>query len=135
MIEFMEDFEAKYRNASDWQLTEAFIQAGVPELSSGSEVYIVIDGIDECPDRSKLCDHVLEIAGGRVRVLVSSRSERDISEAFQHQHHILFTEEQSHRDIATHIEWSFEHDKRLKKVKSDLKKEIKEKLLSKSDGM
>lgn len=135
LIEFMENFQAKYRNATDTELTEAFTDA-IPELSFESEIYIVIDAIDECPDPSKLCEQFLQIARGQVRVLVTSRSGlRDINEAFQGQPHVLFSAEQSSRDIATHVELSFETDKRLKKVKPELKKEIKEKLLSKSCGM
>jgi hypothetical protein len=137
LIAFMEDFQAKYRNATDTELTEGFTHA-IPELSFESEsgIYIVIDGIDECPDPAKLCEQFLQIARGQVRVLVTSRSGlRDIDQVFQGQPHVLFGAEQSSRDIAIHIEWSFETDKRLKKVKPDLKNEIKGKLLSKSEGM
>ena len=71
----MEHFQAKYRNATDTELTEAFTHA-IPELSleSESDIYIVIDGIDECPDPANLCEQFLQIARDQVRVLVTSRS-------------------------------------------------------------
>jgi len=134
MIEFMEGFRTYYRNATDSALAEAFIHA-IPQLSFRSDVYIIFDGIDECPDRPKLCKEILRIVHGQVKVLITSRDERDINEAFQNQMHVLFTEEQSRQDIGTHIEWSFEHDERLKEIKDDLKRDIKEILLSKSDGV
>ena len=52
----------------------------------------------------------------------------DVEEA-----HIPFTEEQSRQDIAIHIDSWLKEDRNLKN-KEILKKEIRDKLLSKSDG-
>ena len=134
IIEFMEKFHNHHRHDADSQLARAFIVA-IPQLSFTDEVYIVIDGIDECPDRPALCEEILQITRGKVKVLVTSRNQRDISEAFQNQKHLAFTEEMSHQDIATHIDFSFENDKKLKKIHPDLKREMKENLLYKSDGV
>lgn len=132
IIEFLENFKMHYRNATDSELAKGFIHA-IPQLSFKSEVYIVIDGIDECPDRPNLCKTILQIASDKVRVLAISRNERDISIAFQYQMHIPFTEEQSRQDIAIHIDSWLKEDRNLKN-KEILKKEIRDKLLSKSDG-
>ena len=132
-MEYMESFRRLYCNDTDSELVEAFI-CTIPELRFRSEVYIVIDGIDECLDRPELCKEILRIVRGNVRVLVSSRHERDIDEAFQNQLHVQFTEELSHQDIAVHLEWTFENENSFKNIDTDMKKEIMEKLLSRSDG-
>jgi hypothetical protein len=136
IIEFIEFLRRHHRDDTDSELAAAFVVA-IPQLSFNSEVYIVIDGIDECPDRPALCEDILRITrgAGKVKVLVTSRSERDIGEALQSQNHVAFTKELSRQDIAIHIDVMFEGDPKLKKIHKDLKTEMKEKLLSKSDGV
>jgi hypothetical protein len=138
IIEFVESLRRYHRDDTDLELAAAFIVA-IPQLSFNSEVYIVIDGIDECPNRPALCEDILRITrghgAGKVKVLVTSRSERDIGEALQSQNHVAFTKELSCQDIAIHIDVMFEGDPKLKKIHKDLKTEMKEKLLSKSDGV
>src|SRR5271170_65638 len=115
MIEFMESFQRHHRYDTASELTAAFIHA-IPQLSFNSEVYIVIDGIDECPNRPALCKEVLQLSRGmKVKVVVISRNERDIGEAFQNENHVAFTDELSRQDIAAHIDWNFEKDEKLKK--------------------
>ena len=99
------------------------------------EIYIVIDGIDECPNRPDLCQKILDMAGGNIKLLVTSRPERDITEVFKNQNRLEITDDFSGPDIAIHIDWMFEHDDKLKTVKLEMKKDFKTHLLSQNKGM
>jgi len=134
VIDFMEALHSYCRDATDTKIAMSFVHA-IPQLSFQFGIYIVIDGIDECPNRPELCEKILQIARGKVKILVISRSERDIGEAFQNHKHVVFTDDLSRQDIATHIDWSFEHDKQLKKLRPEMKSYMKEQLLNKSNGM
>lgn len=133
MAEFLEKLHDKGRSTPDSKLAILFLDNIIK--MARSVVYIVIDGIDECPNRSDLCKKVLEMAGENVKVLVTSRLERDIAAVFQKQNHLEITEEFSCQDIATHINWIFQHNNKLKTLKPDMKNEIKTQLLTKSKGM
>lgn len=99
------------------------------------EVYIVIDAIDECPNRPDLCRKILEMASGKFKVLVTSRLERSIAGMFQNQNHLEIAEEFLKSDFAIHIDWMLKNDDKFKILNSNMKEEIKTKLLNQSKGL
>lgn len=133
MAEFLEKLHNKGRNTPDSKLATLFLDNIVK--MARSVVYIVIDGIDECPNQPDLCKKILEMTGEKVKVLVTSRLERDIAGVFQNQNHLEITEEFSCQDIATHINWMFQHNDKLKILKPNMKNEMKTQLLTESKGM
>jgi hypothetical protein len=134
VIEFAENLRRCNGDATDSTLETSFIHT-IRQLNSQSELYVVIDGIDECPNPPDLCEKILQMAQPKVKILVSSRSERNIAEAFQNQKHLELTEDQLRRDMETYIEWALENENGLKKVKREMKEEIKAKLLEKNNAM
>jgi hypothetical protein len=132
IAEFLEKLLNMGRSTPESKLALLFLD-NIKKMAR-SDVYIVIDGIDECPNRPDLCKKILEMAKENVKVLVTSRLERDIAELFQNQNHLEITEEFSCKDIVTHINWMFENNDKLKGLKPDMKKEIATKLLTKSKG-
>ena len=75
------------------------------------------------------------MAGGNIKLLVTSRPERDITEVFKNQNRLEITDNFSRHDIAIHIDLMFNQDEQLKKVKSEMKKDIKTQLLSQNKGV
>lgn len=70
-----------------------------------NSVYIILDGLDECATREELLDAVKGMAFGPLKVLASSRRERDIEMAFQGKQCLKMDDGFVRRDIAIHIEW------------------------------
>jgi hypothetical protein len=119
----------------DSKLANLFIDTILSTSKTFSQVYIVVDGIDECPKRTELCESILKLSGANVKVLITSRRERDIADLLHNQNQVEISKDSSSADISIHIDWMFENDKKLTAIKSDLKKQIKSELLSSSSGM
>ena len=115
-------------------LVQEILELARTSFGSGN-VYIVVDGIDECPKREALCDSLRHLATSNIKVLAISRFERDIAKAFSEHPHLEISEEVSAKDIEIHLRWSFQSDPKLKLIGAKLRTEIKSQLLSKSDGM
>jgi hypothetical protein len=118
-------------NTVDSKVAGLFINAIVSISSSFSKVFIIIDGIDECPagTRREFCASLLTLTRGNIKLFVTSRRERDIGEEFSEVPHLEMTEDLSSIDKAIHLDWAFQNDRELKKIKSDAAK-IKQHLLS-----
>ena len=129
----MEKWQNDNRDIANSKLAMEFIKV-IKQLVL-CEIYIVIDGIDECPNRPDLCQKILDMAGGNIKLLVTSRPERDITEVFKNQNRLEITDNFSRHDIAIHIDLMFNQDEQLKKVKSEMKKDIKTQLLSQNKGV
>jgi hypothetical protein len=134
-IEPLQRFQKESRSYTNSRLVKLLVDAIFQFSKSFREVYIIVDGIDECVSCTDLYNSLLTLADANIKVLVISRPERNIEEAFSRHERLEFTENFSHADISTHIDWSFEQDKRLKMIKPELQNEIKLQLLKKSDGM
>jgi hypothetical protein len=100
-------------------------------------VYVVIDGLDECQERRRLLRSLKRFGTEwPVHLLVSSRPEGDIKTLFSDVAAINIDEDQLNRpDIFQHIDWAFEYHEELRQISSPVKEEIKGKLKAKSDGM
>lgn len=106
------------------------------------EVYIIIDALDECPrdmDRRHERDilfgcikHIMQQHGQRIRILVTSRPEPDIHDAFL-EYTGLDIEFNMKRDVQKFVENALQGDRWLNGWTDTIKMEIKEKLLSITD--
>lgn len=100
------------------------------------EVYIIIDGIDECLGPTELCNILSKLAAiTNIKVLATSRDERDIAEAFSDTPQLIMDESAVQADIATYINWRLNHDGCLRQAESDMKQHIKNRLLTENGGM
>ena len=132
VIEFMEAFQGYHKADGESALSAALIWA-IGQLTF-HEIVIVVDGVDECPNRLEICKKLCQMSNDKIKVLVISRNERDIAAVFGSQKHVQFTVDISRLDIATHVDWAFENDEKLKNLRPEFKNEMKEIILSKSDG-
>lgn len=100
-------------------------------------VYIIIDGLDEIVDREELLQVLnrLSLKLKNLNLLVLSRPEKDIESSFIGKPQLLIREEAVRRDISSYVEFQFQHDPKLNRLKSDLKEEIKKRILQRSGGM
>lgn len=102
-----------------------------------SDVFLVIDGVDECSDRQEFCESLaLLVENHTIKVLVTSRPEHDIATAavFMGQP-VLNIEEAVKYDISTHVSCYIEKDRKLKRLRAELKAEILKQITAKCDGM
>lgn len=115
-------------------LVQTILELARTSFNSGN-VYIAVDGIDECSKREALCDSLRHLATSNINILAISRFERDIAKVFSEHPQLEMSEKDSEKDIEIHLKWSFQTDPILKKIGASLRTEIKSQLLSKSEGM
>jgi hypothetical protein len=115
------------------QLTESF-----------AEVYIVLDALDECSQRSELMDILTTIGGWQLQkshIIVTSRRERDIEDTLQiissQRDHISFESKVIDEDIRQYVRQRLSDDKALNKWGKEvtLRQEIETTLIQGSQGM
>jgi hypothetical protein len=108
-------------------------------IASFTNVYIIVDAIDECPktddERDELLAVVLEISHSGSQLLVTSRLEIDIAEAFKLEAKISIDKVIVGADIKLHIANELATDIRLRKWSSDIKDDIEKTLVEGSNGM
>ncbi|KAH6677075.1 hypothetical protein B0J14DRAFT_506370, partial [Halenospora varia] len=106
---------------------------------SFTDTYIVIDAIDECPrnddGRNELLTTILDIKRSGLQVLVTSRFETDIEEAFSSELSISIDKGLVDADIQLHVANELATNAKLKKWSSDIKDDIMKTLLKGSNGM
>src|SRR4051812_22682845 len=111
------------------------------------DIYIIMDGLDECPktdsERSRLLDIIKEIRNWNipsVHIFVASRLERDILDEFDDfasDDHIRIPAEgnQVKEDIALFIQKKLSEDKRCSRWKPALKAFVQERISTRAGGM
>jgi hypothetical protein len=99
------------------------------------DVYFIIDGLDECSEREDLIESLPVLAKNNARLLVTSRPEIDIAQAWGERPQLEMESEAINVDIAKHVESRFEYDKKLSRTGSSLKKKIINELVLRSSGM
>jgi hypothetical protein len=98
------------------------------------DVYIVVDGLDQCKPRDDLLGVLNRIARSGVRVLVVSRMENDIGKVFAQRSTIQMDDHGVKMDIEKYIDDQLEGEKwRLRRPQ--MKDAMKRRLLRKSAGM
>lgn len=112
--------------------------------STFDNVYVILDALDECRDRSTLFDHLEEMGQWQdinIHLLLTSRDERDIAEAIEgvqiEQHWLKLTAAILKEDIRNFISSRLQTDREFKRWKKQpqVQKEIEESLTKKSEGM
>jgi hypothetical protein len=132
-LDVIKDLQTEVPNTVDSKVCGLFINTIATVSRSFTKYAIVIDGIDECPIRSRpeFCALLLKLASGNIKLLVTSRRENDICKVFGKLLHLEMTEDLVSSDKAIHLNWVFENDPQLKKIKlSDERHELKQQLLS-----
>lgn len=100
-----------------------------------NSVILIIDGLDECSNPSEVCTALKDAAGSSIRILASSRWERDIADIFCEHPQMELEDSLLQADIEVYIDWRLANETRLRKIKSSLKEEIRNALTSHSGGM
>ncbi|KIJ63621.1 hypothetical protein HYDPIDRAFT_41029, partial [Hydnomerulius pinastri MD-312] len=102
-----------------------------------SRPIVVVDALDECDDLRELLRALVGLNDGHCRFFVTSRMAISINEAFTDLPSISLNDYgwAAHKDMEFHIRTELESRDRLKTLKEDLKKEIRDRLIQKADGM
>jgi len=98
-----------------------------------NDIYIIVDGLDECAARDTIQIVLLRLAGS-AKVLVTSRPETDLVSAFAGQP-CLNMDEAAKVDIKKHVQWQMQNNPGLKNIRPSLKQKIEKDLVAKSAGM
>ena len=118
------------------------------KLPGQAPVYLIIDGLDECPDTSALPpprEKVLELLEDLVdprlpnlRICVTSRPEADIKQVLQP---LLFRAISIHdergqlHDIENYIKWTVDSNRKMRRWKLEHKQLVIDALTKRADGM
>ena len=117
-------------------LQQAFVSALQRIAILFSRVFLVLDGLDEIAQREELLTALSTFStSANINLLVVSRLERDIENHFHEMPQLAIPEDMVHDDISSYVTYQFEHDKKLRTLKSSLKDDIKYRLLLQSGGM
>ncbi len=109
-----------------------------------SEVFVILDALDECKERQELLEDINEIAGWKsekLHILATSRREKDIEESLSlfvsDERKVCFQNEPVNDDIRAYIQKRLQTDQNLKRWrnKPEVQQEIETKLMDKADGM
>lgn len=93
-----------------------------------------MDGLDECSNRKSLALTLRRFNVRNVSILVTCRPELDIAGILA-TNQSLDIDKQVVNDIVTHVRWEIESDPKLSRIQPQLKQEIQDQLIAKSDGM
>ena len=118
------------------------------KLEGQPPIYIIIDGLDECPNdsgvvspRERVLEQVERLVGDHlpnVRICVTSRPEADIQATLGTlaSHAVSLNEEEGQRkDITDYVRWIVYSDKKMRRWKDEDKEMVIETLSRKADGM
>ena len=113
------------------------------EIAVGfSESYIILDALDECAEKEKeellgLIKEITRWERGKPHILVTSRREKDIEDELEPLCTASFDLETApvDADIQLHVCEELDRHRKLQKLPTDLKEEIKEKLTTQAHGM
>jgi hypothetical protein len=124
------------------QPTTKALMGIIPLILEGfHHVYLVLDGLDECPERTKLMDWIAEFIAGKpdkLHVLVASRRERDIIDRLGSLIPISIDIEYGVvDDIGMYLRETLETDLQLtsKKWSTEVREEIRTTLMEGANGM
>lgn len=122
--------------------TEIFLSHIVTISRLFAEVFIIVDGIDECEatgdrlGRKDILYLLRTISLDKIHIFVSSRRrQNDIEEAFSGRDSLAMEVGAVMSDIASHIDSRLKDKKGLMNLELPLKQDIKNSLLKKCDGM
>jgi len=136
MIEKMHIQHGKGRALSLQTLLAAFVSA----LDDLESAYIIIDALDECTERDKLLDLLIDIAERKIKklhVLVTSRKERGIQIALDSivLGNISLDSSKVDDDITLHVRQRIKKSRQLNRWSDEVKLEIETTLVDGAHGM
>jgi len=102
-----------------------------------SEVFLVIDGVDECSDYEEFCESLARLVESpTIKVFVASRPEHGIATANVFvAKPVLNIDDKVKCDISTHLSHYIENDRKLKRLRPELKCELLNTISAKCGGM
>jgi hypothetical protein len=119
----LEDLHSKCRNGQQIITRQKLTTILKNLIASFTNVYIIVDAIDECPKRGDQRDEilavVLDISRSGSQLLVTSRLEIDIAEAFKSEASISIDKMLVEADITLHVANELATDVRLRKWSSE----------------
>src|SRR6202035_2231922 len=108
-------------------------------LTSSHQTYLIMDALDESSEREDLLDvitRIIQMPLAHVNLLVTSRKERDITDALYNIVDAIGLEgHQIDADICLHVQNCLKRDKRLCKWPPSIKDEIQNVLTQQANGM
>ena len=140
VLEFMESFSKKYRKFKTSCSVEVLHQALINCAKLVGRVFIVIDALDECIERSELLEKLANIANAQtnINIFLTSRKEFDIEQYFESIPKLSIDS----TDVASDVEVFVNNQllgliktRKLKLRDPDLRIEIQKILTAKADGM
>lgn len=114
---------------------EALLVAVLPNCPPTT---LVLDALDECQDRESLSTLLVRLADSptsRAKVLVSSRREFDIQNAFESLPLISIESDVVDKDIRCYLEYVIKTNMRLRRLSASLKTTILDSLTLGANGM
>jgi hypothetical protein len=137
-LDKLKELKEKHKGSSSTVSVDNLESIFEKVTSSIDEVYLVVDGLDECENREELLATLSSLPSynqsSSINLLVTSRPETDIDNAFSGKPRLQI-DHLVRSDISAYISWRLAHDEKLKRIKPDLKREIQEKLEAKGAGM
>jgi hypothetical protein len=120
--------------------TKALVDTLQEILQDFTEVFVIIDALDECDDRVDLLEHLEYVSNwqlDQLHILATSRRERDIEDSFEPLSitQLPIRTDNVNPDIQTYIKERVKKDARLKRWPALVKLEIEDTLMAKADGM
>lgn len=79
-------------------------------------VFVVVDGINECDNRSELLLTIASIKTKKWNLLITSRMCTDVQRAFEGKNAVELDGPSVEADIATHVDW-MSHNESLERLK------------------
>ena len=119
--------------------TKLFIETLVSTLDPLHRTFLIVDALDECSQKSEVMKIILRLArleSARISILVSSREEREIREAFKNDFQNISLDTNGHNaDIAHHIATTIYDETHFRTLDSTLRREVCDVLGSQGEGM
>jgi len=138
-------------HAGSKQPTDGELKETLTKMLSAPDqapIYIVMDGLDECPDSMgapsprenvlSLVDWLLSLHCSNLWLSITSRPEPDIAKVLKSlASHTIFLQEETgqQEDITNYIKWFVNSDPKARKWREQDKKLVIEKLSERADGM
>ena len=118
----------------------ALIDALFSVAKSYQKVYIIVDALDECQDRTEvvtLIMQIVNIGSKNIHLMGTSRRERDLESVFQDNRSqtVSLTGAFVDKDIALYVRSKLSRDRRLQAWPGSVKDEIETVLIEKACGM
>jgi hypothetical protein len=107
-------------------------------LDKFQHVYIVIDGVDQCPERNALLKWIRAMItwrNGKLHLLVTSRAERDIINVLSPYDSVGMVPDDVNADIKLYVDHVLQNDEVFGQLAPDIRSNLRTRLLASAGGM